>query len=81
MSWYNTHRRPRNMQLGANYMVYWKNNPNVVMFCKWIQPTRCGFNLLNMSTNKCILNQHCYPDKKKAKGQFWFNTDLIIVKV
>jgi hypothetical protein len=28
--------------------------------CKFIQPTKCGFNFLNLNTNKCILRKHLY---------------------
>ena len=33
------------------------------MLCKFIQPTKCGFNFLNINTNKCILRHHLYKSK------------------
>lgn len=50
------------LELGEMYIVSWMgNNP---IRCKFIQPTRCGYNFLNIKTNKCILKQHLYPSKK-----------------
>jgi hypothetical protein len=54
-------RRPKKLKLGKHYVIWfgYKNK----MMCKFIQPTKCGFNFLNLDTNKCILRQHLYPSK------------------
>ncbi|MFT6125773.1 MAG: hypothetical protein ACJAVA_000214 [Flavobacteriaceae bacterium] len=64
-------RRPRRLDLGIHYIVkfQWGNT----MLCKFIQPTKCGFNFLNIKTNKCILRQHLYPSKcENHIGEDWF---------
>ena len=30
---------------------------------KFIKVTKCGYNLLNETTNKCVLPRHLYPNK------------------
>ena len=52
---------------GKYYWVCWTHNfvlnPNRAILCQFIQPTRKGFNFLNLKTHKCILPRHLY-----AKG-------------
>lgn len=47
--------------LGNIYLVGY--DPNNLSICKFIQPTKCGFNFLNIITNKCLLSNHLYPTK------------------
>ena len=72
-------RRPEKLKLGKHYIVSWgwKNK----MVCKFIQPTKCGFNFLNLETNKCILKNHVYPSKcenHQSGDWYWFNKLLKI---
>ena len=68
------------LELGKIYTVAWLGwGYKMKMECKFIQPTRCGFNFLNLKTNKCILKQHLYPSKKHTPNKyFWVNNNLII---
>lgn len=53
------------------------------MMCQFIQPTKCGFNFLNLNTNKCILKHHLYPSKcdyHKSGDWFWVNNRMIITE-
>ena len=64
-------RRPRKLKLGKYYMVRFKYGN--MMLCKFIQPTKCGFNFLNITSNKCILRKHLYPSKcENHIGEPWF---------
>ena len=80
----------REMKLGKIYRVQWGSCysgfqiDKEEMICKFIQPTRCGFNLLNVKTNKCILKNHLYPNKyycKKAQNLFLVSNRLNIEEV
>lgn len=75
----NVVRIPRQLILGENYKVWWGNSNEKVMICKFIQPTRKGFNLLNIKTNKCILRHHLYPSKKEGheSGDYFFTNSLL----
>lgn len=77
-----TKRLPHKMVLGKDYIIYY-NNSNVKYRCRFIQPTKNGFNLLNLETNKCILDKHVYPSKKNHKtgDWFWFNHQLNIQQI
>ena len=69
------------LQLGRHYIVYWQNYGGWKrkMVCKFIQPTKCGYNFLNLETNKCVLPRHLYPSKKHPDQKlFWVNIDLKI---
>lgn len=49
--------------------------------CKFIQPTKCGFNFLNLDTNKCILKHHLYLSKCEnhlSEDWFWINERMNI---
>jgi len=79
-------RLPKKLKLGNYYIVYWINyrGRENKMVCKFIQPTKCGFNLLNIETNKCILNRHVYPSKcenHQSGDWFWFNENLKIISI
>ena len=75
-------RRPKQLNFGSHYIVYY--NYNNKMTCKFIQPTRCGFNFLDLNTNKCILKQHLYPSKCEnhlSEDWFWINEYLNIERI
>jgi hypothetical protein len=72
-------RQPKKLKLGKHYTVWfgYKNK----MTCRFIQPTKYGFNFLNLDTNKCILKQHLYPSKceNHSPGDwFWINERMNI---
>ena len=70
-------RFPTELKLGSAYKLRWKNSWWLGdMNCIFIQPTKCGFNFLNLETHKCVLPHHLYPSKKD--GKFWVNENLII---
>ena len=72
-------RRPKKLKLGKHYVI-WFGFQNKMM-CKFIQPTKCGFNFLNLDTNKCILRQHLYPSKCEnhlSGDWFWINERMNI---
>lgn len=74
-------RIPKQLKLGAYYAIYF--NYNRIMMCQFIQPTKCGFNFLNLNTNKCILKHHLYPSKcdyHKSGDWFWVNNRMIITE-
>lgn len=67
-------RKLRKLKLGEYYVV-WFDYKNKIM-CKFIQPTKCGFNFLNLNTNKCVLPHHLYPNKHEnhlSGNWFWVN--------
>lgn len=75
-------RRPVKLKLGVDYMVGWEYNKQEK--CRFIKPTRCGFNFLNLSTNECILKQHLYKSKTENHNKdnwFWVNENLNLSKV
>ena len=59
------------LELGKDYLVYYTYKKK--MKCRFIQPTRCGFNFLDLETNKCILPKHLYPSKcENHLNEKWF---------
>lgn len=69
-------RKPIKLKLGNDYVVWFGYKDNDKLRCKFIQVTKCGFNFLNLETNKCILKQHLYPSKcsnHKSGDWFWVN--------
>lgn len=80
-------RIPTKLVLGKDYYVKWKEKwwwkkPNKVILCRLIQPTKKGFNLLNLDTNKCILPRHLYISPKLTEKNnvttFYINENLLI---
>ncbi len=72
-------RLPKKLKLGKHYVIWFGYNNK--MMCKFIQPTKCGFNFLNLDTNKCILRQHIYPSKYEnhlSGDWFWINERMHI---
>lgn len=69
------------LELGEKYIVTWCGNSYANFIeCKFIQPTRCGYNFLNVKTNKCILNQHLYPAKKiNPIGEMFFVSKRLMI--
>lgn len=75
-------RKPRQLKLGEDYFIGYGNNK--LFPCKFIKPTKCGFNFLNIKTNKCILKQHLYPskcDNHKSGDWFWLDERFIVSKI
>lgn len=74
-------RKPIRLILGKHYIVYYDYRHKMV--CKFIQPTKCGFNLLNLETNKCILKQHLYPSKcdNHSSGEWFWVNDKIKIEI
>ena len=75
-------RRPVQLILGKHYIVYYDYKNKSI--CKFIQPTKCGFNFLNLETNKCIIKSHLYPSKceNHISGNWYFvNNNLKIEEV
>jgi hypothetical protein len=62
--------------LGEHYLVNWAFKKEIEV--KFIRCTEKNFNFLNIETNKCVLKQHLYKNKK---GQLWKNTQFLIAKV
>ena len=59
------------LELGKEYLLSTYYLPKI--HCKFIKVTRCGYNFLNLETNKCILNRHLYPSKKiDPVGEMFF---------
>lgn len=60
-------------ELGNDYeLSYYKRGRIYPITVRFIQTTRKGFNLLNLSTNKCIIrNRHLYAKK-------WSHKDISI---
>jgi hypothetical protein len=58
----------RTMELGAEYLVYFDSHrPENPRFCRFIQVTRKGFNLLDLQTSKCILKKHLYVKNMQGR--------------
>ena len=75
-------RIPIKLKLGTNYIVYFHNNNPIT--CRFIQPTKCGFNFLNLKTSKCILKTHLYPSKceNHSSGDwFWINQFMFVREI
>ncbi len=78
----NIKRTPKKLKLGTHY-VLWYGVRNKMM-CKFIRPTKCGFNFLNLNTNKCVLSRHLYPSKcenHESGDWYWINERLKIEKI
>lgn len=72
-------RLPQKLKLGKHYVVSFGYKK--LIMCKFIQPTKCGFNFLNLDTNKCILGKHLYPSKCEnhlSGDWFWINERMNI---
>jgi hypothetical protein len=70
----------KQLKLGKNYVIWYDKNNYLI--CKFIQPTKCGFNFLNLKTHKCVLKHHLYPSKyeKHISGDYFFiNPNLKII--
>ena len=77
----NTKRRPIRLTLGEYYIIHFGYQNK--MMCKFIQPTKYGFNFLNLNTNKCILKHHLYPSKCEnhiSGDWYWINDRMNIEK-
>lgn len=75
----NIKRRPKKLELGTFYIVSFGYKNKFV--CKFIQPTKCGFNFLNLNTNKCILKNHLYRSKCEnhlSDDWYWINENMNI---
>lgn len=71
---------PRLIILELGKMYFLSFNGGHFIYCKFIQPTRCGYNFLNVKTNKCILRQHLYPSKKiDPIGEMFFVSKKIMI--
>lgn len=71
---YDYKRCPKNLKLGKHYIIWFGYKRKIV--CKFIQPTKYGFNFLNLDTSKCILRRHLYPSKCEnhlSGVWFWIN--------
>lgn len=72
-------RIPRQLKLGKHYAVHYAPFGKIYI-CKFIQPTKCGFNFLDLDTNKCILKHHLYPSKcENHESGDWFWTDVRLI--
>lgn len=70
-------RLPIRLELGKYYIVGFSYNTQII--CKFIQTTKCGFNFLNVETNKCLLKHHLYPskcDNHLSGDWFWLNSNM-----
>ena len=75
-------RRPVRLHLGREYHIRFRYGNYVIG--KLIQPTKCGFNFLNETTNKCILKTHLYKSKcenHQSEDWFFINTYLTINEI
>jgi len=63
--------------------VYGRCRPN----CRFIKTTRKGFNILNLDTDRCILQHHLYakgmgnkefPSKGNITGEFLISEHMVI---
>ena len=73
--------RLEHFNLGDELIVYWHWRKNIHV--KFIKVTKCGYNLLDIDTNKCILKQHLYPAKLDGKVMdcsYWLTRNLNIKK-
>ncbi len=59
----NTQVKFQTLKLGSNYCI--SVNGRYLVMCKFIKVTKCGYNLLNVKSNKCILKRHLYQAKHK----------------
>ena len=74
-------RKPVKLELGADYEVRWYRYTYTTI-CRFIKPTKCGFNLLNLETNKCILPTHLYKSKRERyqDGDWFFVNENMYLK-
>ena len=73
---YLSRRRPVKLDLGSEYSIwYWGR----ILEVKFIKVTEKGYNLLNISTSKCILRRHLYPQKDK-ENTYWLSDKCKILK-
>lgn len=77
MSW---KRHPKKIELGKDYLVWF--HPKRKFRCRFIQPTKCGYNFLNLNTHKCILRRHLYPSKceNHSSGNWFWCHELINIE-
>ena len=77
----NVKRVPVKLLLGTDYTVWFSYKHK--KSCRFIKVTKCGYNLLNMDTNKCILKQHLYPSKYKnhSSGDWFFINEYLKIEV
>ena len=81
-SYKNTIRRPVRLNLGSEYTIRFGHGNSVVG--RLIMPTKCGFNFLNETTNKCIMKNHLYKSKREnhlSEDWFFINTYFTINEV
>jgi len=66
------------LTLGKDYMV----GTTALSKCRFIQPTKKGFNFLNLETNKCIFKHHLYAAglqiKPLPKGKDTFRFSIYV---
>jgi hypothetical protein len=82
MGHFKVKRKVVKLNLGEDYNINY--NFNNIIKCKFIQVTKCGFNFLNLTTNKCILKKHLYPSKcinHSSNDWYWINPLLKINKI
>jgi hypothetical protein len=63
------------LKLGKEYLLSFYNYKHGYR-CKLIKVTKCGYNLLNIETNKCMLKQHLYVPTK-CRDQYNDDTKLL----
>jgi len=70
-------RVPKRFNLGDCYVIqFWYGKERL---CRFIQPTRKGFNFLDLNTHKCILRYHLYPSKYPehiSNNWFWVSEHM-----
>ena len=69
------------LKLGTIYRVYWENfgwGKCRFYTAKFIKVTPKGYNFLDLETNKCILKQHLYRNKR---GIFFKNSIFKILRL
>lgn len=74
-----TDKIPAQFILGKDYTVKIGWGPTVL--CRFIKPTNCGYNFLDLETNHCVLNQHLYPSKceNHSSGDwYWIHKNWVI---
>lgn len=73
-------KTPHRLTLGKKYVLWYNYKQKFI--CQFIQPTKCGFNFLNINTHKCILKYHLYPSKyekhRETGDWFFLNNNLQI---
>lgn len=64
------------LELGQHYTLWFFGRPLVVRF---IQPTRKGFNFLDVRTSKCILTHHLYV-QRGTENTFWVGNYILTIR-